>query len=453
MSPVALVGGGCTGPLLGLLLARRGHTVTLYERRGDPRTNAVPAGRSINLALADRGLRALKRAGLLDRLGALLVPMRARMIHENGKPPSSIPYGHRPDDVLWSVSRATLHRVLVDAAAAEGVDCRFGHQLVAVDFQEREAELLDLGADRRHRVPMAPLIAADGAGSTLRSAMVRAGRCRGSDDELAHGYKELTIPPGPAGTPRLPADHLHIWPRGALMLIALPNVDGSFTATLFMPHAAAGPSFASLDGTTKARAWFATEFPDALALMPDFDREYAGHPVGRLATVRTDVWNVDGSALLIGDAAHGIVPFHGQGLNACFEDCLALDRRLADGAPWDVVFRDFVAERRPNCDAIARMALENYQEMRDAVRDPRFLLQKELSLHLEQRHPDRFISRYSMVMFHGEIPYAVAERRGLVQADILRRATDGMTALTEIDLPRLDAEIKTRLTPLFGAAS
>jgi kynurenine 3-monooxygenase len=453
MSNVTLIGGGCTGPLLGLLLARRGHQVSLFERRPDPRTNAVAAGRSINLALADRGIRALNAAGLMDALRSVLVPMHSRMIHEPGHPGFSIPYGQRPEEVLWSVSRATLHRALIEAAAAEGVHCHFGHQLIDADFVTQEVTLLDRASGHSEQIPMSPVIAADGAASAMRQAMIRNGLCKATDDELPHGYKELNIPVGHCGNPLLDPGHLHIWPRGAHMLIALPNSDGSFTATLFMQQQGTIPSFAAMTDPSVARAFFAQEFADALALIPDFERQYAEHPVGRLATVRTDAWHVDGKALLIGDAAHGIVPFHGQGLNACFEDCMTLDRLLHEGADWPDAFRQFTTERRPNCDAIARMALENYEEMRATVRDPLFLLQKELSLRLERRHPQHFIPRYAMVMFHGEIPYAVAEERGAIQAQILREATAGVTTLEDVDLARVDEMVRTRLSSLGVPAS
>jgi kynurenine 3-monooxygenase len=453
MSDITLIGGGCTGPLLGLLLARRGHKVSLFERRPDPRTQAVAAGRSINLALADRGIRALHTAGLMDALRPILVPMHSRMIHEPDRPSFSIPYGQRPEEVLWSVSRAALHRALIEAAVAEGVDCRFGQQLVDADFVTQEVTLLDRASGLSGRMPMSPAIAADGAGSAMRQAMIRDGLCKAADDELPHGYKELSIPAGRGGSPLLDPDHLHIWPRGAHMLIALPNADGSFTATLFMPQQGAGSSFAAITDPAVARAFFAKEFADALALIPDFERQYAEHPVGRLATVRTDAWHVDGKALLIGDAAHGIVPFHGQGLNACFEDCMTLDRLLQEGADWSEAFRRFTSERRPNCDAIARMALENYEEMRATVRDPLFLLQKELSLRLERRHPQHFIPRYAMVMFHGEIPYAVAEERGAIQAQIIREATAGVTTLEDVDLAHVDEMVRTRLSSLGVPAS
>ncbi|MEI6457719.1 MAG: NAD(P)/FAD-dependent oxidoreductase [Pseudomonadota bacterium] len=453
MSEVAVFGAGCTGPLVALLLARRGHVVTIYERRADPRTHVVPPGRSINLALADRGIRALRQAGLMDQLRPALVPMHSRMIHEPGRPPQSLRYGQRDDEVLWSASRANLHRLLIEAAVAEGVHCRFGQSLVSADFRARTATLQDETSGHPYTIGMVPAIGADGTGSMLRSAMADAGLCTASEDLLAHRYKELHIAPNAQGQPRLDSGHLHIWPRGGHMLIALPNADNSFTATLFMPTEGAQASFQALSTAAAARTFFAQEFPDVLALIADFDTQYASHPVGRLATIYTDQWHVADSALLIGDAAHGVVPFHGQGLNCCFEDCLALDRLWSETTDWERCFARFTAERRPNADAIARMAIENYQEMRDTVRDPLFQLQKALSLTLERRHPQRFIPRYSMVMFHGEIPYAEAERRGALQREILDAATRGVTTLAAVDLEFIDQLILERLTPLDAATS
>jgi kynurenine 3-monooxygenase len=449
VTQVTILGGGCSGPLAALLLVRRGHAVTLYERRADPRTHAVAAGRSINLALADRGIRALEQAGLMDRLRPALVSMHSRMIHEVGRAPQSFRYGQRSEEVLWSASRATLHRLLIEAAIAEGVECHFGQALVDVDFETREALLEDADTKHRYRVAMQPAIAADGSGSAMRKAMARAGLCQASEDLLPHGYKELHIAPDAHGQPRLDRAHLHIWPRGAYMLIALPNADDSFTATLFMPNEGAEASFAALQDPTAARVFFEHQFPDVLALLPDFEQQFSAHPVGKLGTIRADVWHVGGTALLLGDSAHGIVPFHGQGLNCCFEDCLALDALLAGDVDWPACFERFTALRRPNADAIARMALENYVEMRDSVRDPRFQLQKALSLLLERRHPERFIPRYSMVMFHGEIPYADAEARGAIQARILDEATRNVTSVADVNLDQVDQWVIERL-PVIG---
>jgi len=446
--PVVILGGGCTGPLLGLLLARRGQRVDLYERRADARRVALPAGRSINLALAARGLAALERAGLVEAVRPLLLPMRGRMVHDLGGEARFLPYGQRPHELLYAVARADLNRVLVDAAEAAGVRFHFEHACRDADFARGQVEIEDLAAGLRFELPLGPLLAADGSGSALRHAMVAAGLAQAREETLAHRYKELTIPAGRDGRHALALGALHIWPRGGYMLIALPNVGGTFTATLFLPAEGEPVSFASLASPAAARALFERDFADVLALLPDFEAQYAANPVGRMSTIYAAPWHSGGRALLIGDAAHAIVPFHGQGMNCAFEDCRVLDDLLGSAPDWPTRFARFDALRREDTAAIARMAIENYTEMRDTVRDPAFALQKQLSLELERRNPERFIPRYSMVMFHSEIPYAEAERRGAIQAELLAAATRGCTRLGEVDLPRLEAAVAERLAPI-----
>ena len=448
---VTLLGAGCTGPLLGLLLARRGHHVTVYERRPDARRVPLPAGRSINLALAARGISALERAGLMPVLEPILVPMAGRRIHVGRAATAFLPYGQRHEERLWSVGRAPLSNALVTAAEEAGVTFRFRHACRGADFERGIVHVENLEDGRVEACGMGPVIGADGAGSSLRDAMVAAGLAAAHEDPLDHAYRELSIPPAADGGPRLEPDALHIWPRGGFMLIALPNADHSFTATLFLARTGPGASFESLGDPAAARDWFTSEFGDAIEHMPDFDAEFSANPVGHLGTLFVDRWHVDGKALLIGDAAHAIVPFHGQGLNCAFEDCMRLDAVLEQQGDWSGAFAGFEATRREDTRAIARMALENYVEMRDTVRDPRFALQKELSLALERRHPGRFVPRYSMVMFHAELPYSVAERRGAIQQRILDEATTTATRLEAIDWERVDAEVRDRLAPLPAA--
>jgi kynurenine 3-monooxygenase len=450
---VTVLGGGCTGPLLATLLAGRGHAVHIYERRADARRVALPAGRSINLALAARGIAGLERAGLMDAVRPLLLPMRGRMLHDPGGGTRLLPYGQRPHELLWSVSRADLNRVLIDAAEARGVQFHFGHACRGVDFDRGQIALESLVTGARVAVPLGPVIGADGAYSSLRDSMVGAGLGAAREETLEHGYKELTIPAGPSGKHRLETGALHVWPRGGYMLIALPNSDGTFTATLFLATAAERVSFASLTGATEVTELFARDFPDALALIPDLTAQFAANPVGRMSTIYAAPWHVGGQALLIGDAAHAIVPFHGQGMNCAFEDCRVLDELVAAGLDWPGAFAEFDALRREDTAAIARMAVGNYTEMRDTVRDARFALQRELSLELERRHPDRFIPRYSMVMFHSEITYAAAERRGALQAAMLDEATRSCTRLDDVDLPRIEAAVLERLSPLIPPAA
>ena len=250
---------------------------------------------------------------------------------------------------------------------------------------------------------------------------------------------------------RIERNALHIWPRGGFMLIALPNTDGSFTLTLFLALKGELDSFATLDHRAAIDSFFRRHFSDIPPLMPGLAREFLEHPVGRMGTVHTDRWAANGNAVLLGDAAHAILPFHGQGMNACFEDCRELDRLMRESDDWSTAFNEFSASRKPNTDAIATMALENFLEMRDTVRDPKFLLRKELSFELERRFPDRFIPRYSMVMFHHEIPYRIAFERGQLQAVIVRELTEQATELSEILPGAMSAAVETRL-PRFVAS-
>ncbi len=415
--PVNIVGAGLAGPLLAILLARRGFPVTVYERRSDPRASAAEAGRSINLALAARGIRALEHAGILHRVRPLTIPMRGRMVHDLGGPPALLPYGQRPEEIHYSIGRGALNRLLIEEAARHpGVTFHFGRGYAGMPGHAARA----------------PVIAADGAGSAVRASLVERGSIAAHEDPLDHDYKELSIPPltippltippltiPPAGGRHaLEPEALHIWPRRGFMLIALPNTDGSFTATLFLPRE--GPcSFASLQTDQDIEDFFGGEFPDVVPLMPDLLPQFHAHPQGHLGTVHAAPWHAGGGVLLLGDAAHAIVPFHGQGMNAAFEDCVALDALLDRHETWESLFAAFEAERRPNAEAIAQMAIENYGEMREQVLDPKFLRQKSWALELERRFPDRFIPRYSMVMFHPEISYAEALRRGAVQQEIL----------------------------------
>jgi kynurenine 3-monooxygenase len=437
---ITLVGAGLAGSLLAVFLARRGHRVALLERRPDPRIAGAAGGRSINLALANRGIAALEEVGAMDTVRSALIPMVGRMLHDEEGRLKLIPYGNKPHEVIYSVSRGGLNELLLDAAERTGkVSIRFDATVGGVDFGNRR--VLPQG------MPYDVLIGTDGSASPVRGAILE--RTGGWLDEapLGHGYKELTIPAGTAGVGggfRMEKNALHIWPRGEYMLIALPNADGSFTATLFLPQTGE-ESFEVLTTPDAVRALFERRFADAIPLMPRLVEDFFGNPTGHLETIRCAPWSFEDHALVLGDAAHAIVPFHGQGMNAAFEDCSAFDRCLADpDRPWSEVFAEFESLRRPNTDAIADMALENYVEMRSTVREPKFQLKKELSFRLEERHPDRFIPRYSMVMFH-TLPYAEAQRRGAIQEGILDELTSGAASADEVDFERADRLIEERL--------
>jgi kynurenine 3-monooxygenase len=450
---VSIIGAGPTGALLAILLQRRGVRVTLYEARPDPRRAAGAGGRSINLALADRGMHALELAGLLEEVERSVVPMRGRFVHQSDGSGALQPYGRLPSEVIYSISRRQLNDTLLGAALAlPGVEVKFEHRLDDVDFGAQRARIKDLRSGRHIEVGMSPLLATDGAGSLTRRRMAAQGLIESVDADLEHGYKELSIPAGAAGASRMEREALHIWPRGGYMLIALPNRDGSFTATLFLP-ARGDPSFESLDTRAAIDDFMTRNFPDARALMPDCVDEYQRNPTGSLGTVHARGWHCGGTAALIGDAAHAIVPFHGQGMNCCFEDCVEFDACMDRAASWESLFGEFYRLRKPNTDAIAEMALENYLEMRERVADPKFLLQQALALELERRHPLRFIPRYSMVMFHHEISYRTAQERGAVQARLLAELTEQAHSLADIDYGRAAREIESRLSPLTDRSS
>ena len=468
---VTLIGGGLVGALLAQQLARRGFAVDLFEKRADPRSDAVTGrasgtrgpgpsgGRSINLALAERGLQALRTAGLAEQVLRGAVMMRGRMVHTRDGRSGLQRYGVDDSEVIWSVSRGALNILLLDAAEAAGVRLHFGQSLVAADFDRHRIRLADeRGIEREHAATV--LIGADGAGSALRAAMSAHAPLGERTEWLGHGYKELEIPP----TTELPAallrdsggrdqfalepHALHIWPRGSYMCIALPNTEGSFTVTLFMPTKGPHPSFATLPSAMTATTFFRDEFSDLLPLMPRFAEDYDAHPVGGLATLYLDRWHLDGRALLVGDAAHAIVPFHGQGMNCGFEDTVVLAALLAEsGRDTADAFAEFQRIRQPNADAIARMALENYVEMRDSVADPHYLAKRALGAQLAERAPQHFMARYRMVTFT-HLPYAYALERGRAQDTLLEQLLCGGSDAAAIDLPAAVATLRATLPPL-----
>ncbi len=444
---ITLVGAGLAGSLLAIFLAKRGYRVTLLERRPDPRKTAAPAsaGRSINLALANRGIAALEEVGVMESVRAALIPMAGRMLHDEEGRLKLIPYGNKPHEVIYSVSRAGLNALLVDAAESTGrVSIRFGATVTGIDFANRKVLFRAAESPDPQTVPYEVLIGTDGSASPVRAAILERTGGQLDEEPLGHGYKELSIPAGPGGGFRMEKGALHIWPRGEYMLIALPNVDGSFTVTLFLPNQGE-ESFQVLTTPEAVFALFERRFADAIPLMPGLGEDFFGNPTGHLETIRCAPWSFEDHALVLGDAAHAIVPFHGQGMNAAFEDCSAFDRCLGDpNRPWNEIFAEFEKRRRPDTDAIADMALENYVEMRATVREPKFQLKKDLSFRLEERHPGRFIPRYSMVMFH-TIPYAEARRRGAIQEKILDELTSRAASLDAVDLARADRLIAERL--------
>jgi kynurenine 3-monooxygenase len=445
---ITLIGGGLVGALLAQLLARRGFDVEVFEKRPDPRRAGFIGGRSINLALAERGLQALRTAGLSDEVLQRAVMMRGRMVHPLEGSSGLQRYGVDDNEVIWSVSRGGLNMLLLDAAEAAGVKLHFGQSLVSADLEARRIVLADEN-DVLHQHDAPVLIGADGAGSALRHAMNDYLPLGIRVESLGHGYKELEIPPG-AGTERFAIEPhaLHIWPRGGYMCIALPNTEGSFTVTLFLPAHGAHPSFDTLPDSTAAATFFRQDFPDLLPLIPRFAKDYDSHPVGTLSTLYLDRWHIDGRALLIGDAAHAIVPFHGQGMNCGFEDTVVLADLLAEsGRDTGDAFAEFQRVRQPNADAIAAMALENYIEMRDSVADPHYLAKRELGARLAERAPSHFMARYRMVTFT-HLPYAYAYERGRAQDQLLEQLLRGSVSANDVQLDAAVSALEATLPPL-----
>ncbi|MGC3982531.1 MAG: NAD(P)/FAD-dependent oxidoreductase [Steroidobacteraceae bacterium] len=447
---VTVLGAGLAGCLMTILLARRGVKVRLLERRPDLRKHRLSAGRSINLALADRGIHALKSAGVYAEVEPLLITMPGRCLHDLNGGTQFVRYGQREHEVIYSVSRPGLNAVLLNhAEQLPGVELQFGVECISLDFSQQRLTVRDHDSSRSSTVNFERLIAADGVNSIARQTLLKTAQGNATTEMLTHGYKELTLPADTNGQHQMERQALHIWPRGGFMLIALPNLDGSFTVTLFLPFDSSPEnphSFASLHDAIGIERFFQQYFADALALMPNLAREFLEHPTGKMNTVRSSRW-ANANAALIGDAAHAIVPFHGQGMNCAFEDCLELDMLLQQH-PFSIAGEKFERSRKPNANAIADMALENYIEMRDTVRHPKFLLQKQLAFELERRFPQRFVPRYSMVMFHHEIPYAQAYERGRIQVQILDSLSRDHTELGQIDWQAAATLVETQLAPL-----
>lgn len=442
---ITVVGAGLTGALIAIMMARRGFSVEVIEKRPDMRKHDISAGRSINLALAERGIEALRRVGLYDEVSRYTIAMHGRQIHDLDGAQNHQPYGQAAHEIVYSVHRGLLNKTLLNAAEKAGVQLTFDQSIHSVDLEQQVLHLGDSDVDGQHAFNV--LIGADGAGSRIRAAMASYRGFDVHEDLLDHGYKELHTPPDSSGEFRMEANALHIWPRGGFMMIALPNSDGSFTNTLFLANKGE-PSFESIAANNNPASFLTDQFGDAVALIPDFAEQYEANPVGLLGTVRCPQWNDGGRAVLIGDAAHAIVPFHGQGMNCGFEDCTTLDLLVdAIGPHWPQVFDEFEMMRKPNADAIATMALENYIEMRSDVADPGYLLRRQLERELERRHPNVFVPRYSMVMFH-KIPYQDALSRGAKQADVLRKLTDGISTLEQVDYERAAKWVERELTPV-----
>lgn len=416
---ITIIGGGPVGCLLAVYLAKRGHSIAIFERRPDMRANTLSAGRSINVALSDRGLRGLEAAGIIEDILSVAIPMQGRMMHAVDGTESYLAYG-KDGQAINSVSRGGINKALIECADAfENVHFTFNHKCTHVDLEHAKAHFTHTQDGSEIIAEADCIIATDGAYSAVREVMQKTDRFNYQQYYIEHGYKELHIPPAEDGSFQLEKHALHIWPRKQYMMIALPNMDGSFTCTLFFPFEG-NPSFASLQSDEEIMQFFSEQFPDAMAMMPTLLEDYKANPTSSLVTVRAFPWAYKDKVLLMGDSAHAIVPFFGQGMNAGFEDCRVfgemLDAHRSDD--WTKLFHDYEIARKPNGDAIAELALNNFIEMRDLVADPEFLRRKKAERMLSDMFPESFHTAYSMVTFN-HMPYAEALKRGKMNEDII----------------------------------
>jgi kynurenine 3-monooxygenase len=407
---IILIGSGLVGSLLSTYLTRYGYKVEIYERRGDMRKDRVTAGKSINLALSDRGWRGLDVAGLTDEVKKVAIPMAGRTIHPVKGNSAYQPYG-KEGQAIYSVSRGGLNIVLMEQAEKNGAVIYFNERCTAVDLTKNTASFENTITGEKKEIAVDLIISSDGAFSAGRLSLMLTDRYNYSQHYLEHGYKELTIPAGDGGVHLLDKNSLHIWPRGGYMLIALPNIDGSFTCTLFFPFQG-NPSFEMLDTKERVTAFFTEIFPDAVRLMPTLADDFFANPTGSLVTVKCFPWSWKNKLMLIGDAAHAIVPFYGQGMNCGFEDCVELDQLIQKhNHDWSLIIPEFEQLRKPNTDAIADLAVANFIEMRDLVGHPDFLLRKKIEAWFHEKHPDKWTPLYTMVTF-SNLPYSYAKTRG-----------------------------------------
>ncbi len=456
---VIIIGAGLAGSLLSTYMAKRGIETEVYEARGDMRKEKMSAGRSINLALSNRGIRALKEVDMHEYMLKEAVPMYGRLIHSIEGETKMLPYSGREGEYINSVSRGGLNIALIDEADKYPESTfHFNQKCLEFDCTTGEVLLENTETGETRSVSGSTVIATDGAGSAVRKAMFSSrcvSRFNFQQKFLEHGYKEISIPPKSefvGELPKLPEkaqgefllekNVLHIWARHQFMMIALPNFDGSFTCTLFLAFEGEN-GFESLKDKESLMKFFKTNFADAIPLMPDLVEEFFTNPTGNLGTIKCYPWHVGGKSLLLGDSAHAIVPFYGQGMNASFEDCRVFNEILdKHGTDWEKVFEEYSKQRKRNTDAIADLALENFYEMRDAVADPVFVKKRELEMKLEQTFPDYF-SKYSLVTFRDEIPYYDAQKRGNSQNDVLMNICENVDDVSEIDLNEVVKQVKT----------
>jgi kynurenine 3-monooxygenase len=427
---ILIIGAGLCGSLLALRLGQRGFQVTLVEKRADLRKIEQDAGRSINLAFSDRGMKAMKMVGLENEVEKLCLPMIGRMIHDKKSNKFMSLYSGKENKYINSISRPGLNMLLLDSAEKlPNVSLIFNQSCKSLDFENTPAVFKEYQTNEYSTYKADLIFGTDGAGSIVRNNMFddKSIRLSFSIDWLSHSYKELTIPASKNGKFQDDPKALHIWPRGENMLISLPNLDGSFTVTLFLAHQTGKDNFEKLNTAEKVNEYFEREFPDAKALMPNLAKEFFENPTAYLGTVKCYPWNVMGKTLILGDAAHAIVPFYGQGMNASFEDVVVLDKFIEKHeGDWKTTFSEFEKERKIDADAIAELAIDNFHEMKEHVANPLFQEKRKLEVALEDNFPKKYNSKYSLVTFNADIPYSKAMKIGRAQDKaILNLLEDG----------------------------
>jgi len=442
---ILIIGAGLCGSLLALRMAQRGYKVEVYERRPDLRTTDISAGRSINLALSDRGLKALRLCGMEEKAREICIPMIGRLMHDAKGNTFTSNYSGRENEFINSISRGDLNAILLDEAEKhENVTIHFNKKCLHVDIENTIAHFKDYNTKEEFSVDATVVFGADGAGSSLRKSYIseRKFLFSYSQNYLNHGYKELEIPADKNGKHQISKQHLHIWPRGDFMLIALPNMDGSFTVTLFLSYTDGEFNFENLTSEPKITAFFEKEFPDALALIPNIKEEFINNPTGPLGTIKCAPWSYKSNTMLIGDAAHAIVPFYGQGMNASFEDVFVFDEILNQGfEDWKSVFKAFEKERKKDVDAIADLAIDNFYEMRDHVANPLFKEKRKIEMDLEKTFPEHYASKYSLVTFNENIGYNEAMKRGRAQDKALLNLVSNNEVHTHLEMTKKELAV------------
>jgi kynurenine 3-monooxygenase len=441
---ISVVGAGLAGTLMALFLAKRGYSTDLYEVRPDLRKNVLPAGRSINMAMSERGIHALKEIGVFDQIKSELIPMKGRMIHSINGETYFQPYGVKEAEVNYSISRSKLNELLLDAAEKHtNLKLHFNHKCMEYDFDHHMIHFSKLDEKNREIKIKSPItIGADGAFSHIRRSMLRLPRFNFSQEYLDWGYKELTIPPGPHGKHRIETNALHIWPRTNFMLIALPNRDGSFTCTLFLPYEG-DESFKGLASKEDIETFFEMYFPDAKKLMPGLVSDYEHNPIGSMLNIQCSPWNHKGEVVLLGDAAHSMTPFFGQGMNSSFEDCRILSEYITRSeGDFEKAFTAFSTERKKDTDAICQMSRENFIEMRDSVGAEGFKIKKQMEHDLDEMYSELYCSRYRRVSFSNE-PYSSVYTQGLKNEKVLLALLEHGKNIKELDAELVKKVIQT----------